>query len=182
MSDSLWPHGLKLPGSSSMGFSRQEDWSGLPFPSPGDLPNTRIELRSPALQTDSFLSEPPRNDMEEGIVVPFWDKRHSSGKLRIGICSVWDGCETQSCEMYGWQTVSKAPEASGLAMWECVCVCVCVCVHAHAQLCLTLCDPMDYSRPGSSVHGILQAIRLEWVVVSFSRELGDFSTKTMSKG
>ena len=64
----------------------------------------------------------------------------------------------------------------------CVCVCVCVCVHAHAQLCLTLCDPMDYSRPGSSVHGILQARRLEWVVVSFSRELGDFSTKTMSKG
>ena len=33
----------------SMGFSRQEYWSGLPFPSPGDLPNPGIELRSPAL-------------------------------------------------------------------------------------------------------------------------------------
>ena len=44
----------------STGFSRQEYWSGLPFPSPGDLPNPRIELRSPALQTDAALpSEPP---------------------------------------------------------------------------------------------------------------------------
>ena len=40
-----------------LGFSRQEYWSGLPFPSPGDLPNPGIKLRSPALQTDSLLSE-----------------------------------------------------------------------------------------------------------------------------
>ena len=38
-----------------------------------------------------------------------------------------------------------------------------------AQSCLTLCDPMDYSLPGSSVHGILQAKILEWVAISFSR-------------
>ena len=38
----------------SMGFSRQEYWSGLPFPSPGDLPNSEIELRSPALRADSY--------------------------------------------------------------------------------------------------------------------------------
>ena len=43
----------------SMGFPRQEYWSGLRFPSPGDLPNLRIEPRSSALQTDSLLSEPP---------------------------------------------------------------------------------------------------------------------------
>ena len=43
----------------SMGLSRQEYWSGLPFPSPEDLPNPRIEPRSPALQTDALLSEPP---------------------------------------------------------------------------------------------------------------------------
>ena len=42
----------------SMGFSRQEFWSGLPFPSPGDLPNSGIEPRSPALQTDALPSEP----------------------------------------------------------------------------------------------------------------------------
>ena len=43
----------------SMGFSRQEYWSGLPFPSPGDLPNPGIEPWSPALQMDSLPSEPP---------------------------------------------------------------------------------------------------------------------------
>ena len=42
-----------------MEFSRREYWSGLPFPSPGNLPNPGIELRSPALQTDALLSEPP---------------------------------------------------------------------------------------------------------------------------
>ena len=40
-------------------FSRQEYWSGLPFPSPGDLPNPGIEPESPALQADSLPSEPP---------------------------------------------------------------------------------------------------------------------------
>ena len=47
-----------LPGSGSLGFSRQEYWSGLPFPSPGDLPNPGIEPGSPALQTDALPSEP----------------------------------------------------------------------------------------------------------------------------
>ena len=47
------------PGSSSVGLSRQECWSGWPFPSPGDLPDPGMEPRSPALQADSSLSEPP---------------------------------------------------------------------------------------------------------------------------
>ena len=42
-----------------MGFSRQEYWSGLPFPSPGDLPNPGIEPKSPALQADALTPEPP---------------------------------------------------------------------------------------------------------------------------
>ena len=41
----------------SMGFSRQEYWSGLPFPSPEDLPDPGIEPRSPALQADSLPTE-----------------------------------------------------------------------------------------------------------------------------
>ena len=41
-----------------MGFSRQEYWSGLPFPSPGNLPDPGIEPRSPALSTDTLTSEP----------------------------------------------------------------------------------------------------------------------------
>ena len=43
----------------SMEFSRQEYWRGLPFPSPGDLPNPGIKPRSPAFQVDSLPSEPP---------------------------------------------------------------------------------------------------------------------------
>ena len=42
-----------------MGFSRQEYWSGVPFPSPGDLPDPRIEPRSPALQADALPCKPP---------------------------------------------------------------------------------------------------------------------------
>ena len=47
----------------SIEFSRQEYWSGLPFPSPGDLPNSGIEPGSPALQADALLSEPPGNPL-----------------------------------------------------------------------------------------------------------------------
>ena len=49
----------------SMGFSRQEYWSGLPFPSPGNLPNPGIKPRSPTLQADTLNSAPPEK--------PKWD-------------------------------------------------------------------------------------------------------------
>ena len=63
---------------------------------------------------------------------------------------------------------------------QCVCVCVCVCVHAKSlQLCLILCDPMDCSLPGCSVHEILQARILEWVVTPFSRGM-TFGQKSFS--
>ena len=48
----------------SMGFCRQEYWSGLPFASPGDLSSPGIEPRSPALQADSLQSEPPGKPLE----------------------------------------------------------------------------------------------------------------------
>ena len=53
----LWTVALQAP--LSMGFSRQEYWSGLPFPSPGDLPDPEIEPRSPALRADALTSESP---------------------------------------------------------------------------------------------------------------------------
>ena len=52
----LWTVAHQAP--LSMGFSRQEYWSGLPFPSPGDLPDPGIEPRSSALQADTLTSEP----------------------------------------------------------------------------------------------------------------------------
>ena len=51
----------------SMGFSRQEYWSGLPCPSPGYLPDPGIEPRSPALQADSLPTEPPGKPMNTGV-------------------------------------------------------------------------------------------------------------------
>ena len=53
------PRTIAYQASQSMGFSRQEYWSGLPFPSPGDLPNPGIEPGSPALQADALPTEPP---------------------------------------------------------------------------------------------------------------------------
>ena len=47
-----------------MGFYRQEYWSGLPFPSPGDFPDPGIEPRSPALQADALTSEPPGKPLQ----------------------------------------------------------------------------------------------------------------------
>ena len=83
-----------------MGFSRQEYWSGQPFPPPGDLPHPGIEPSSPLLQADSLPSEPPGKSPE----------------LCIYLC---------------------------MEMWI-----YSVCT----QSCLTLCNPMDYSPPGSSIH------------------------------
>ena len=52
--------------------------------------------------------------------------------------------------------------------YMCVCMRMCACAQS-LQLCLILCNPMDYSPPGSSVHGILQARILEWVAMASSR-------------
>ena len=52
-----WTVAYQVP--PSIGFSRQECWSGLPFPSPGGLPDPGIEPGSPTLQADALLSEPP---------------------------------------------------------------------------------------------------------------------------
>ena len=58
-SNSETPRTAARQAPLSMGFPRQEHWSGLPFPSPGDLPNPGTEPRSPTLQVESLLSEPP---------------------------------------------------------------------------------------------------------------------------
>ena len=53
------PRTVAYQAPQSMEFSRQEYWNGLPFPSPGDIPNSGIEPGSPALQADTLPSEPP---------------------------------------------------------------------------------------------------------------------------
>ena len=59
VSDSLRPHGLGLQAPLSMGFPRQEYWSGLPFPPPGVLPDPKIKPASPARAGGFFTTEPP---------------------------------------------------------------------------------------------------------------------------
>ena len=66
----------------SMGFSWQEYWSGLPFPSLGDLPDPGFEPRSPALAGGCFTTEPP-------------------GKFMCGVCVVCV-CDMCVCMVYGW--------------------------------------------------------------------------------
>ena len=60
-SDSLRPHGVYAAHQAplSLGFPRQEYWGGVPFPSPGDLPNPGIEAGFPTFQADTLTSEPP---------------------------------------------------------------------------------------------------------------------------
>ena len=69
-----------------MGFSRQEYWSGLPFPSPGDLPDSGIEPRSPALEAEALTSEPPEFGQTAGV---------GDGQGGLTCCSSWSHKETR---------------------------------------------------------------------------------------
>ena len=62
MSDSVTSWTVAHQAPLSMEFSRQEYWSGLPFPSPGDLPDPGIEPGSPEWKADSLPSQPPGSD------------------------------------------------------------------------------------------------------------------------
>ena len=59
---------LTLCDLMDMGFFREEYWSGLPFPSPGDLLDLGIEPRSPALQANSLPSEPPGKVLDGSLI------------------------------------------------------------------------------------------------------------------
>ena len=109
----LWAVARRSP--PSMGFSRQEYWSGSLCPPPGDLPDSEIKPASPAWQVDSLPLSRQGSPLQ------------ATPNGEISVCM------------------------------------------SVAQSCLTLCDPTDGSPPGSSVHGILQARILEWVVVPFAR-------------
>ena len=65
-----WTAAFQAP--LSMGFSRQEYWSGLPLPSPGDLPNPGIKPGSAALQADSLPSEPPGKPQNSYLLDLIW--------------------------------------------------------------------------------------------------------------
>ena len=68
ISNSVTPWTAALQAPLSMEFSRQEYYSGLPFPSPGDLPDLGMEPRSPTLQADSLPWGPPEKLTKKSIV------------------------------------------------------------------------------------------------------------------
>ena len=136
------PWTVAHPAPPSMGFSRQEYWSGLPFPSPGDLPDPGIEPTFPASE-GRCLTPGPR-----------------------GKCSPVIGFRTFSLPPL---SPTSTPLSHQLCLPVPSLHCCCCHQSEVAQSCPTLCDPVDCSPPGSSAHGILQARILEWVAISFSR-------------
>ena len=69
MSDSAAPWTITHQAPLSMGFSRQEYWSGLPFPVPGGLPDPGIKTASPALAGGFFITEPSRKPTRYTVVL-----------------------------------------------------------------------------------------------------------------
>ena len=97
----LWdPMDCSLPGSSVHGFSRQEYCSGLPFSSPGDLPDPGIKHGAPTLQEDSLPSEPPETIllwciyvMSTYIPLTRANDALNSVSVHQGSILVWEGWE-----------------------------------------------------------------------------------------
>ena len=113
----------------SMRFSRQEYWSGLPFPSPGDLPNPGIEPGSPALQTDALPSEPPGKPFltEHSKNSSYLDQNSPQYCYRgLLSCSVSNSVKFSSefrCSLTGGKhlqvsTVQSIPKATALGSGE----------------------------------------------------------------
>jgi len=73
------PWTIAYQAPPSMEFSRPEYWNGLPFPSPGDLPNPGIEPRSPTLQADALLCEPL------GTYKIYRNKRYNNSSIKDGV-------------------------------------------------------------------------------------------------
>ena len=160
-----------LPFSSVHGLSRQEYWSGLPFPSPGDLPDLGIELGSPSLQADSL----PLHHLGSPILYVGAAAAAKSLQSCPTLCDPIDGSPPGSPVPGILQ--ARTPEWVAISFsnawkWK---------VKSEIEVTQsspTLRDPMDCSLPGSSVHEIFQARVLElhlknikWTFVSFFKVL-----------
>ena len=146
----------------SMGFSRQEYWSGLPCPPSGDLPDPGIKpafFTSPALAGGFFTTSAT---WEAHYFTTISLKTNPSQYFRLHFISP----ERQRHKVREIRT-------SHLLVIYLLSVCILLFLKDAAaakslQSCPTLCDPIDGSPPGSPVPGILQARTLEWVSISFS--------------
>ena len=114
-----------------MGFSRQEYWSGLPFPSPGNLPKLGIEPRSPASQTGALTSEPPGNagvdEAQSGIKIAGRNINHlryaddttlmaESEELKSLLVKVKEESEKVGLKLNIWKT--KIMASDPITSWQ----------------------------------------------------------------
>ena len=135
----------------SMEFSRPEYWSGWPFSSPGDLPNPGIEPRFPHCRWILYqLNQNGSPRILEWLAYPF-SSGSSQPRNQTGVSCLAGGFFTNWAVMEALVTWGHAAAAA-----------------KSLQSCLTLCDPIDGSLPGSSIHEIFQARVLEWGAIAFS--------------
>ena len=127
-----------------MGFSRQEYRTGLPFPSPGDLPDPGIELSSPLLIGGFFTTEPLGKPQASECSPENGDRKRNNLTGHVLATQNAD----HECSAYHTDTTWELAAAAAAAK--------------SLQSCPTLCDPIDGSPPGFPVPGILQARTLEW--------------------
>ena len=125
----------------SMEFSRQEYWSRLPFPSPGDLPNQGIEPMSPTLQADVLPSELPGKRLV--CVIPYKLNSSKFGASRLKLpCYYRYFCP--NVNLFARMLHFSSSVSSSLFSS--------VQFSSVAQSCPTLCNPMNHSTPGLPVH------------------------------
>ena len=114
MSISLQPY-VARQGPLSMGFPRQEYWSGLPFPSLGDLPNPGTEPVSPALPGGFFTTEPPGKPWQVTYPLRTPISTFSNENNHRAVAVRVDACETLSGRKYSsiYYQFSPIPHRSG---------------------------------------------------------------------
>ena len=164
------PWTVAYQASPSMGFSRQDYWSGLPFPSPGDLPDPGIEPGSPALEADALTSELSGKHIYACICI-YMFLRSTPWNMSVFIRSA----ENEDQEYRNSQVTVKAwSETHQVGGWDCrVFLLLRVpgdWVLEQVPACWVVSDslqPMDCSSPSSSVQWISQARILEGVAISF---------------
>ena len=143
----------------SMGFSRQEYWSGLPFPSPGDLLDPGIELVFPALQADAFT---------------IWATREVKKKHVYATAKSLQSCPTLCNPIDGSPPGSPIPGILQARTLEWVAISFSNAWKVKSesevtQSCPALRNPMDCSILGSSAYGIFKARVLERGAIAFSK-------------
>ena len=117
---SLWIIASQAP--LSMGFSRQEYWSGLPCSPPGELPDPRIKPRSPVLQADSLPPEPPGKPKDTGVgsLSLLWENFPTQGlKPRLLHCRqiLYHLSHQESPRILEWIAYPFSRESSWPGIW-----------------------------------------------------------------